>query len=84
MKAIEADRTPQALLMNASIETIFGQERYLEKVTDTLYANQIRNAVDLVAMSEFEFRGLFGRITNQNVQRVKRRLKELRLSFKSN
>jgi hypothetical protein len=83
MKTIGTDRTPPALTINASIETILGQERYLEKITEALYANQISYADELVALSEPEFKSIVGRTTSQNVQRVKRRLNELGLSFKS-
>ena len=81
MTKVEVDQISSALMVNASIETIFGQERYLEKITEALYAHQIRYARELVALTEGEFNGIVGRTSSQNIQRVRERLNELRLSF---
>ena len=68
--------------LRVSIDTILGQERYLEKITEELYRNGICYGYELADLSENEFRSLVGRTTEENVRRVKQRLSDLGLSFR--
>lgn len=68
--------------MQASVDTLLGQERYLEKITEELYRNRIYYGHELANLSETEFRRLVGRTTEDNIQRVKKRLYDIGLSFR--
>lgn len=82
MRRISEDREPSALQLNVSVETVFGQQRYLENLTKLLYSKNIRFASDVVALRETDFLKLAGRITRRNMSRVRARMQELGLSFR--
>lgn len=83
MSVVEAEQPSTAAAINASIETVFGNERYLERVTDRLYAQGIRYVRELIALSAPEFIEIVGhRVSNHNIKRVNDRLKKLGLSFR--
>lgn len=67
--------------LQVSIDTILGQERYLENITEDLYRNGVCYGHELANLSEAEFRSLIGRTTEENIQRVKKRLRDLGIFF---
>ncbi len=70
-----------ALIKNISVETIFGQIRYLEVIAAKLQKEGVYSASDLVELTAEEFDRRLGRVTDENKRRIEARMAELGLRF---
>lgn len=70
-----------ALVKNVSVETIFGQIRYLELIAAKLQREGVCSASDLVELSYEDFERRLGRVTEENKRRIEARMSELGLRF---
>ncbi len=70
-----------ALVKNVSVETIFGQIRYLEVVAAKLQREGVCSASDLVELRYEDFERRLGRVTEENKRRIEARMYELGLRF---
>ena len=75
--------TGETLAQKTSIHTLFGQLRYLGKVTDKLYKNNVCRGRDLENLTEEEFSKIIGDRTSPSVKRtIKARMSEMDLHFR--
>jgi hypothetical protein len=81
MSGLASIHESPALIMNISIETIFGQIRYLELIAAKLQRQGVHFASDLVELSPEEFDRRLGRVTDENRRRIEARMAELGLRF---
>lgn len=75
------DKALESKALKYTTSTIFGNIRYLEKVTERLYANKITCGKDIAGLTEEQFLSIIGRTTKKNIERIKSHMKTLTLSF---